>query len=370
MASSNPFEQLSGRDASEVVRLIDSLKAGLFRGDNDSGLARCFTEVRMAVTSHPALDGIVPAFLIECRDLSDVLAFQVERFPDAKGWEAYVRKSLNGLANAIEQMAHGFSNYRILSEIGRGGYGCVYRVRHKLIEEEFAVKVLQPVFGGNGPIDAARFFQEAKILYALNHPNIIRVYEVGQVWRSPYIVMELFDGEDLGKAIRRGRLTSEQSLAIVRAACEGLQHSHELGILHRDIKPSNILVGPGGDIRLIDFGLGIFVEMEIALRLTQTGQRPVAGRYTAPELLEDQSIVDTRSDIFSIGAIWFEMVTGRAPVGANLAGALRVVDGLPQGHQDAILRCLDNQEARFPNCKALLKSLGGLASDGGVVEEE
>src|SRR4028118_66987 len=267
---------------------------------------------------------LVPEFVRKSRDLGDFWAFIQPLFPSYRERRSYLNEHFEKLfeqvdTTALEQVA----NFEIGEPLGRGGFGEVYRFRHRLLQIDFAVRLFAPIYGGieSGHMD--RFFREARILFALNHPNIIRVFDVGIYQDRPFIRMELFAGQTLNDVLKaRGRLSPKYARAIVARIAEGLDHAHSKGVIHRDLKPSNVMVAKPKQLRILDFGLGVFIEEDIVSRVTKTGESVVGGYYTAPELLQDAKLLDPRVDIYSVGAIWFNLITGRAPAGVDVAEAL------------------------------------------------
>jgi serine/threonine protein kinase len=220
------------------------------------------------------------------------------------------------------------------------------------------VKLFAPIYDGLEGHHMERFFREARILFSLNHPNIIRVFDVGLYQGRPFIRMELFDGETLNDVLKtRGRISSKSALAIVGRIAEGLDHAHKKGVIHRDLKPSNVMIAKPKQLRILDFGLGVFVEDDIVSRITKTGDSVVGGYYTAPELLQDPKLLDPRVDIYSLGAIWFNLLTGRAPVGVDVVEALDAEVELWQDEREALLKCLRPSNRRHASTRDLLAAL-------------
>ena len=218
------------------------------------------------------------------------------------------------------------SHYRILEEISRGGMGIVYKALDLKLNREVAVKVLPPELVSD-PDRKRRFVQEAPAAAALKHPNIAVVYEIDEVDGVDFIAMELIEGEKLSDLLQRGTLTPERAVRIVTEVADGLTKAHSKGIVHRDIKPANIMVTEDGHIKIIDFGLAKLVEplpenaAEAQTRgrsETSVGQVMGTLAYMSPEQTRGQD-VDHRSDIFSLGVVFYEMLTGDLPFTAPSA---------------------------------------------------
>lgn len=202
------------------------------------------------------------------------------------------------------EMADKFPLFEITECLGRGGMGVVYKARQKSLDRWVAIKILAPERVGEKRF-SERFAREAKTLASLNHPNIVTVFDYGETDGLFYIVMEFVDGVNLRDLLRDGKLDPEQALAIVPPICEALQYAHDNGIVHRDIKPENLLLDRDGRIKIADFGIAALV----GTRGEQSGTPP----YMAPEQGEPSSGIDHRADIYALGAVLYEMLTGERP---------------------------------------------------------
>ena len=215
----------------------------------------------------------------------------------------------------VADIAKLFPQLEILEFIGKGGMGAVYEARQPNLDRLVALKILPPTAAGD-PGFAERFNREARALARLNHPNIVAVHDFGQAGNLHYLVMEFVDGGNLRQIEQAGRLAPEQALAIVPQICEALQFAHNEGIVHRDIKPENILLDKKGRVKITDFGIAKFFGLT-AEQAPLTGARDVVGtpHYMAPEQIEKPRIVDHRADIYSLGVVFYEMLTGELPLG-------------------------------------------------------
>jgi serine/threonine-protein kinase len=201
--------------------------------------------------------------------------------------------------------------YSILAEIGKGGTSTVYRAVDPMLEREVAIKT-QSVDVVQNEESIQRFLREARLVASLEHRNIVTVFELGQEANRIYIVMELLRGEDLGTKLRSGRhLSLEQKLRIVSEAGRGLAHAHRKGVVHRDVKPRNVFLTDDGQVKLLDFGLAHIAQST----LTATGQVMGTPHYMSPEQILGKK-PDARSDIFSLGALFYELLTGGKPFDA------------------------------------------------------
>jgi serine/threonine protein kinase len=218
-----------------------------------------------------------------------------------------------------EQIAPHFPQLEILACLGRGGMGVVYKARQKTLNRFVALKLLAPE-RVQDPKFAERFTREAQALAALNHPNIVTIHDFGQAGGFYFLIMEFVDGLNLRQLLRTRKFTPEEALAIVPPLCDALQFAHDRGIVHRDIKPENLLLDKSGRVKVADFGIA---KMLGATHGGPTGE-PVASEnatqaavgtpsYSAPEQKTDPRRVDSRADIYSLGVVFYELLTGELP---------------------------------------------------------
>ena len=193
--------------------------------------------------------------------------------------------------------------------------GFVYQIRQPALDRIVALKILSPELSRD-PAFAERFAREARVLGKLNHPNIVTVYESGESGGFFYLVMEYVDGVNLRQAMRAGRFTPQQALAVVPGICDALQAAHAQGVWYRDIKPENILLDAQGNVKIVDFGIARLVgDPRRDFTLTRTGAALGSAAYMAPEQHEKPHDVDHRADIYSLGVVIYEMLTGELPLG-------------------------------------------------------
>ncbi len=223
-----------------------------------------------------------------------------------------------GASAAVEQLLpRGFrlGPYEIQEKIGAGGMGVVYKALQTNLGRIVAVKVL-PAHFSRDPEFVNRFHREARALASLSHPNIVGIFDLGQQDGLYYFVMEFVDGVALREIIRAGHLTPEQAMRMVPLICEALEYAHGEGVVHRDIKPENILVDKKGRVRIADFGLARILRGDSpAAHVTQSNVVMGTLDYMAPEQRNDPRHVDHRADIYSLGVVIYEMLTGQLPVG-------------------------------------------------------
>lgn len=210
-----------------------------------------------------------------------------------------------------KELAPHFPQLEILECLGRGGMGVVYKARQKTLNRIVALKLLAPERVGD-PQFAERFTREAQALAALNHPNIVTVHDFGRAGGFYYLLMEFVDGVNLRRAMKAARFTPEQALAIVPPVCEALQYAHEHGIVHRDIKPENLLLDKEGRIKIADFGIAKMLNAEVSDVGVADSQPAGTPQYMAPEQ-KDRRRTDHRADIYSLGVVLYELLTGELP---------------------------------------------------------
>src|SRR5687767_2003603 len=216
---------------------------------------------------------------------------------------------------APAELAPLFPQLEILELVGRGGMGFVYKARQVHLDRLVAVKILPKIFGDD-PSFEQRFSREARAMARLNHPNIVNVHDFGQAGDFYYFVMEYVDGPNLRQTLLAQRLKPAEALAIVPAVCDALQYAHDEGIVHRDIKPENILIDQRGRVKIADFGLAkLLLKAPLDYTLTQTQMAIGTPHYMAPEQMEHPLEVDHRADIYSLGVVFYEMLTGELPLG-------------------------------------------------------
>jgi serine/threonine protein kinase len=259
--------------------------------------------------------------------------------------------------------------YELLAELGRGGMGVVYKVRHKVLSRVVALKMIL-VGGHAGDADLARFLSEAETVAQLQHPGIVQLFEFGQHGGLPYFTLEFIPGGTLAGRLRSAAMSPQEVARVVEKLARGMHYAHQRGIVHRDLKPANVLMGPDGAPKITDFGL--VKRTEVGDGLTATGAVMGTPSYMAPEQAGGRGKeVGPAADIYALGAILYECLTGRPPFRAatKLDTLMQVLSDEPvpprQRHPrvprdlDTIcLKCLEKDpRRRYPSAEALADDL-------------
>ncbi len=257
----------------------------------------------------------------------------------------------------VEALAPLFPQLEILELIGKGGMGAVYKAKQKELDRLVALKILPPgSSGGRSTAFAERFAREARALARLNHPGIVTLYEFGHVEGEVplyFFLMEFVDGVNLRQLLGQGRISPREALAIVPQICDALQYAHDQGIVHRDIKPENILMDRRGRVKVADFGLAKIVGTDEpapfdvpgeADDLTKTGAIMGTPRYMAPEQTAAPGEVDHRADIYALGVVFYQMLTGELP-GPHIEPPSRKVQ-VDVRLDEVVLRALEEKPER------------------------
>jgi serine/threonine protein kinase len=324
-------------------------------------------EVEMLLAANEQASGFLatPALEFEAKNLA------AEKLPDSLGI----------------RVGQELSHYKILARIGAGGMGVVWRARDTRLDREVAIKVL-PASLVNNLDSLRRFEQEARATSALNHPNILTIYDIGEHEGSPYIVAELLEGAELRELLIDGALTVRRSIDYAHQIAQGLEAAHEKGIIHRDMKPANLFVTKSGRVKILDFGIAKLKlqkldevgadEASTRIPLTNPGMILGTVGYMSPEQVRGRD-VDHRADIFSFGVILYEMLTGlRAFSGDSAVEVMSAI--LKEEPQELtginnkvspqleriVLRCMEKQpDHRFQTASDLGFALEALSTPSG-----
>ncbi len=266
-----------------------------------------------------------------------------------------------------------FGAYDVLSKIAEGGMGAVYKAKHRLTGELVAIKVLPPSTAKN-PVLVKRFEQEFKAAAAINHPNVVRGIEYCGTGAAPFLVMEFVDGESLGARIdREGAMPEDQAIRLLAQVCQGLHRAHKQKMIHRDVKPDNIMITADGVAKLTD--LGLVKNEDDEMNLTKTGRGLGTPNFMAPEQFRNAKNVDVRSDIYSLGATLYTVLTGEVPFGRvgpldcwmrkvrnELTPARELNPAISERVDWAIRRAMSGDPDKRPaSCKEFVEDLTGVS---------
>lgn len=246
-------------------------------------------------------------------------------------------------APTVEELSAAFPDLEVVEMIGHGGMGVIFKARQPRLDRFVALKILPPHLA-HQPGFTERFTREARALARLNHPNIVAVYDFGERNDYCFLMMEFVNGVNLRQAMRAG-VTPDQALSLVPRVCEALQFAHDRGVLHRDIKPENILLDTSGTPKLADFGIAKIAEENTSPHhLTASGAALGTAAYMAPEQIEHPGAVDHRADIYSLGVVLYEMLTGELPLGRFAAPSTKA--RVAAGVDEVVLRALEKERDR------------------------
>src|SRR5215813_3722532 len=314
-----------------------------------------------------------------------------------------LRRELESLLSASDEMRSSFlksssltmtikpgtrlDDYEVETLLGSGGMGEVYRARDTRLKRVVAIKVL-PRFVANDPVRLRRFEQEAQAAAALNHPNIVAVFQLGTYQGTPFMVLELLEGQNLREQLSAGALSASKVVEYGVQISRGLAAAHEKGIVHRDLKPENLFLTKDGRVKILDFGLAKLTQVQPApdsdsaalAEKTEPGMVMGTVGYMAPEQVSGRK-ADHRADIFAFGAILYEMRTGRRafrrPTSAETMSSIlneepqsisQIVPTLSAALQRVVQRCLEkNPERRFQSASDLGFALESLTGSHEVV---
>ncbi|MEZ5966417.1 MAG: serine/threonine-protein kinase [Planctomycetota bacterium] len=268
-------------------------------------------------------------------------------------------------APGLDTLAAVFPELLVEDLIGQGGMAAVYRAVQKKLERRVALKVLRPDLAKE-PEFVARFLREARALAQLQHPHVLTVYDFGEREGLCYLLVEYVDGANLRELMAMGRLSPAEALRLVPQVCAGLQFAHEHGIVHRDVKPENVLVDRHGQVRLADFGLAKLAGGSDP-SLTRSSMVFGTPHYMAPEQWRGSGTVDHRADIYSLGVLLYELLTGRLPVGTYEPPSRSA--GVPAGLDRVVHRSLEQEpERRYQSAREVQREVEAQSTDAAAPE--
>ena len=270
--------------------------------------------------------------------------------------------------HSLQHLESIFPQLEFIELLGRGGMGVVYKARQRELDRIVAVKILSPEVRGK-PAFTERFSREARAMAKLSHPNIVTIHEFGQQDSLYYLLMEYVDGANLRQAMQREPLPQSEALTIVPQICSALQYAHSSGVIHRDIKPENMLIDRQGNIKIADFGLSKLLQKEDS-DLSLTGNRQVMGTpmYMAPEQIHQTKSVDHRADLYSLGVVFYELLTGEIPVGRFDPPSKKV--GIDVRLDEVVLKTLEEQpERRYQNASEIKEDVETISASQVICEK-
>lgn len=353
-------------DTRELLDIATSFKSGLLAKATDGTYSNIdFKNDLENLLSDKHIEKMLPSLIRRSRTADDFRRAMQAKFDHYAERRQYINDELEpifdyleGLLNGTDTFCTNLSDYNLGESLGRGGYGTVHKFHHELLDLDFAVKIFDPVFVSNEENleGEKRFFREAKVLFNLNHKNIVRVFDIGRISGKPFIRMEYVEGYTLQDFVDTfGIVNFTRSLKPITALLEGLSYAHKLGVVHRDLKPTNFMVTKDGKFKIIDFGISAFIDCENHTKLTKTGESVIGGPFSDPVLLVTPKLRDVRSDIYSVGAIWYYLLVGIAPAGGDVREKLMQSGNLTALQAEIVLKCIaSNIEDRFSSCDELL----------------
>lgn len=269
---------------------------------------------------------------------------------------------------SIEELNEWIPDYEFVSLIDRGGMGAVYQAKQKALGRMVAVKMLPPALR-NRRVFAERFHREARILAKLSHRHIVSIYDYGEIpgGGSMFYAMEYVKGTNLRHLMRKGDMTPRQMLTIVTQICDALQYSHHKGVIHRDVKPANILIDEQGNVKVADFGLAKKLGLDAdGQGLTSASDALGTPDYIAPEAMTRDQHVDHRADIYSLGVMLYEMLTGSVPRGLGWDPPSRAAGA--DARLDVVVSTAlqTNPNKRYQQVSDVSRALQGMLNNGPI----
>ena len=357
-------------DKSELLDLIDELKSGLMSKATGGTIDEEFyTKARTTLIENTDNKELIPRFIKSCRNSTEFRRYMQGEAGDYAGRRKIITEKMNELAEYFDLKVDEsdpfaqIKQYRRIEEIGHGGFGAVYKYYNDCLEMDFAVKVYSPIFVSSDEQKEGekRFFRKAKLLFGMNHDNIVKIFDAGRIDEGPFIRMEYIEGYDLIKLQEKyGVLNFKQSISVILQLLEGLEYAHKKEIIHRDLKPSNVVFSTKEKrLKIIDFGVSAFLDMDKYTKLTRTGESVVGGAFIDPLLQDNPKLRDVRTDIYSIGAIWYWLLSGRSPQGSDMREYLsKISSKLTEPQINIVMKCLSGDiEERYDSCESLVEDI-------------
>lgn len=358
-------------DGQDLILLVDKIKSTLLSiatggSVNDSE----YKMMREEIISIPGIKQYVPRMIIINRNPLEFFRHMQSLSDTYKGRRQIIDNEFEKLYEVIEfgninDEGIEIKQYEKCERLGRGGFGEVFRYHNVFLDMDFAVKIYDPSFASNDlRIEGEkRFFREAKMLFQLMHPNIVRIFDVGRISGKPFIRMEYIKGETLQKYRERlGLLSFATAGNLMKQILSGLQYAHNQGIVHRDLKPTNIMVCTDETkphCVIIDFGISAFLDTSDHTKLTRTGEQIAGGLFIDPLLDSNPQMRDVRCDVYSAGAIMYYLLCGRSPVGGNAEMYLKQNNNtLSDGQISVVMKSISMDiDDRYQDCNSFSEAI-------------
>lgn len=351
-------------DKSAIIDLIDEFKSGLLaKATNGDMLEKDYKRCRDILMKVPELKSHIPVFIKSNRTAKDFRGYMQAYNQHYVERRELINTQMDELIDCLENENDPFmqmQEYTKMEQLGSGGFGTVHKYHNNCLDMDFAVKIYEPVFVSQDEQAEGekRFFREAKMLFSLNNVHIARIYDAGRIDGKPYIRMEYIKGytvEELRE--KEGKMTFSRSAIVILHILQGLRHAHSQGVIHRDLRPRNVIFAEGERMfKIIDFGVSAFLDTDNHTKLTKTGEYIAGGVFIDPLLQQNPKLKDQRSDIYSVGAIWYFLLCGQAPSGSDMKEYLEKTNPqLKPSEVEVIMKCLaSNINARYSSCDELM----------------
>jgi len=352
-------------DKNAISDLIDEFKSGLIAKATSGDMSeKDYKRCRDILMQVPELKEHIPSFIKSNHTASDFRSYMQAQDSHYAGRRALINTQMSELTKCLEKENDPFMKlheYEKEEQLGNGGYGTVHKYHNVYLDMDFAVKIYEPVFASSDEQAEGekRFFREAKMLFSLNNIHIARIYDAGRTDDGkPYIRMEYIKGYTLEELKEKeGNMTFSRSAIVIHHILSGLKHAHDYGMIHRDLRPRNVMYSePERMFKIIDFGVSAFLDTDNHTKLTKTGEHIAGGVFIDPILQQNPKLKDPRSDIYSVGAIWYYLLCGKAPSGSDMREYLEQANQqLKPTEIEVIMKCLSsNIDARYSSCNELL----------------
>ena len=361
-------------DKNAIIDLIDEFKSGLIAKATSGDMPeKDYKRCRDILMQVPELKAHIPAFIKSNHSANNFRSYMQAYNQHYAPRRLLINTEMDKLASYLEKEDDPFmqmKEYTKQEELGSGGFGTVHKYHNDCLDMDFAVKVYEPIFVSSEEQNEGekRFFREAKMLFSLNSPYIARIYDAGRIEGKPFIRMEYIDGYTIDELREReGNMEFARSAIVITHILAGLKNAHDHSVIHRDLRPNNIMYSEQDKkFKIIDFGVSAFLDTDNHTKLTKTGERVAGGMFIDPLLQHNPKMRDVRSDIYSVGAIWYYLLCGRAPSGSDMREYLEKANSkLKTKEIDIIMKCLSSEiENRYSSCDELLPIVRNFATYG------